>query len=394
MYFQSVKPLNACDAEDGRVVGHMLMREVTSKKQHELDSAVGTLVAQTAMLRDAGFSHLGILLSAIVSDVPESDSADFPDETSPTAAVSEDPRSVSETEALAMGRSFRPVLLRSITPLAAASGFIHTYTALETLSQAASWFRPMMEVVSEGVARRLTGTELLRLRRGQREAAADSAWLSNIVHDTTQRNARIAKLETFSETHTCAEDGIIEKGLALLASPDRSLLDKGMLIVRGATPEELASFELNQDSKFIQSMVDVASTVHEVLEYVNSHHTIVCTECKTAAPFESRTFLNSLVCKKIQDVPAGFVVVAWPIASHDGMRAEEQSHLVRAEVKRCFRYTLIEPQVTSVEFAIALDLKGVALPWARALMSEQKRLPYLPALPSNGPLQPPPTRHS
>ena len=60
-YFQQIRPLRACDAEDGRIVGHMV--ESKSKEAHSLVFAIRGFVNRTAMLRESGFRHIGGMLA-------------------------------------------------------------------------------------------------------------------------------------------------------------------------------------------------------------------------------------------------------------------------------------------------------------------------------------------
>ena len=80
-YFQQVRPLAKCDAEDGRIVGLMLV-DLASSNPKDLPRAIREFADRTAMLRDCGFAHIGEmlaqLLSANVQGRPDDDATAIP----------------------------------------------------------------------------------------------------------------------------------------------------------------------------------------------------------------------------------------------------------------------------------------------------------------------------
>jgi hypothetical protein len=80
-YFQQIRPVAKCDAEDGRVVGHML-HDLVSSNPKDPARAIREFADRTAMLRDCGFAHIGgmlaRLLSANVQVKPDDDAMAIP----------------------------------------------------------------------------------------------------------------------------------------------------------------------------------------------------------------------------------------------------------------------------------------------------------------------------
>ena len=67
VYWQWIKPIDACTVDDGFFVGHMLM-DISAKTESELARAIKDFVARTEMLRDS-FVHLGSLVSGFLAQV-------------------------------------------------------------------------------------------------------------------------------------------------------------------------------------------------------------------------------------------------------------------------------------------------------------------------------------
>jgi hypothetical protein len=80
-YFQQILPLEKCDAEDGRVVGQLLV-DLASEYPKDPARAIREFADRTAMLRDCGFAHIGEmlarLLSADVQGRPDDDATAIP----------------------------------------------------------------------------------------------------------------------------------------------------------------------------------------------------------------------------------------------------------------------------------------------------------------------------
>ncbi len=144
-----------------------------------------------------------------------------------------------------------------------------------------------------------------------------------------------------------------------------------------ASPEDVAALLIHSDSRFFKSNSDAAVVVREaILEEVNDHHRVHYYEVKTP-PVHNRTFLSSLAIKKISDDPPVYVWVAAPILKHERISLHDERHAVRAEVTRCIRMTGVAENVTLVEYACTLDLKGSIPRW----ITSNVAIPNLMTLP-------------
>jgi hypothetical protein len=95
-YFQQLRPLSECDAEDGRMLGHMLV-DLVESKPNDLAHAIRTFVNCTAMLRECSFCHIGAMLVRLLN-------ADAPAGADDAAAiVALSPSTVTEQQASAIG---------------------------------------------------------------------------------------------------------------------------------------------------------------------------------------------------------------------------------------------------------------------------------------------------
>jgi hypothetical protein len=81
--------------------------------------------------------------------------------------------------------------------------------------------------------------------------------------------------------------------------------------------------------------------------------------------FKSRTFLNTIVSKKIRRAggTACHIVSIVPLRAHPNLTAADEGSAIRAEVVRAFRLSLVEPNVTKLEYCTQLDVKGSVPKW-------------------------------
>jgi hypothetical protein len=212
------------------------------------------------------------------------------------------------------------------------------------------------------------------------------AWIKDVAHDTKQREDRIAELESASgHVYDLLEDALIAKGDAMFAVFEASSagakqlkhsalimyshmkLDEasGLLYGRAAamiraTPQEIvANFLVSVDSRFTQSTIDPTVFIRsDVVERVNSHQTVVFNRLKVGPGLLHRTFLNSIVAKRVADDPPTYVVVGLPIAQHDKITAKDEKGAVRAENCRAFRLTEVAEGITKMEYTCSLNLGG------------------------------------
>jgi hypothetical protein len=125
-----------------------------------------------------------------------------------------------------------------------------------------------------------------------------------------------------------------------------------------ATPQEIAAYFLNFESRHIQSTTDSTVFIRsEAVEHVNAHHTTFFMRAK-AAGISDRTFLNSIVAKKVEEDPPTYVVVGLPIARHDKIAPKDENGAVRAENCRAFKLTEVAAGITKLEYTCSLNLRG------------------------------------
>jgi hypothetical protein len=210
------------------------------------------------------------------------------------------------------------------------------------------------------------------------------AWIEDVEFDTKQREDRIAQLESASgQVYDLPEAEMLGKAAEMFAVFEatsaganqlthsatvmysETKLDEatGLLLGRAAamvraTPQEIVAYHLNYDSRFIQSTFDPAIFVRsELLHNVNAHHTIIFHRCK-ATGLSDRTFLNSLVAKKVEGDPPTYLLAGPAIAQHDKITAKDEKGAVRAENCRAFKFTEVAAGITKLEYACTLNLNG------------------------------------
>jgi hypothetical protein len=216
------------------------------------------------------------------------------------------------------------------------------------------------------------------------EAEKVAGWLADLEHDAKQREDRIVAMDSVAgRVFDMLEAEVLAKGADMFAVFEASsagakqlthsatvmysetklnaatglLLGRAAAMVR-ATPPDIVAYMLNYDSRFLESTNDPTVFIRsEVVEHANAHHTIIFNRCK-ATGISDRTFLNSVVAKKVEDDPPTYVVVILPIAQHDKITPKDEKGAVRAENCRAFRLTEVAAGITKMEYACTLDLGG------------------------------------
>ena len=239
------------------------------------------------------------------------------------------------------------------------------------------------EIVQSITRRKELKANLLLLQMSL-EDEDKKAWIEDVTHDTAQRQDRILELGSASGlSYTTTENGLLRKGAAMFAVFEASsagakqlehselimysetkldqatnlLLGRAAAMVR-ATPPDIVAYMLNYDSRFLESTNDPTVFIRsEVVEHVNAHQTIIFNRCK-ATGISDRTFLNSIVAKKVEDDPPTYVLVVFPILQHDKIAAKDEKGAVRAEVCRAFKLTEVAAGITKLEYACSLNLRG------------------------------------
>jgi hypothetical protein len=172
-YFQHIRPLSDCDAEDGRVVGHLLVNLVEGKPK-DLAHAIRTFVNRTAMLRECSFCHIGAMLVHLLatSDAHAQGSCDD------AAIVAVDPSSVTEKQAMALGSAIASSVQQPHMLATALHQVVNSHVVLRAMNSGYVWFVPMLEVLT---ARKPTDTNaeprrLNVMKRFSAIVAADDTW--------------------------------------------------------------------------------------------------------------------------------------------------------------------------------------------------------------------------
>ena len=221
--------------------------------------------------------------------------------------------------------------------------------------------------------------------------------------DSAWRRAMVLKMRQGGHEYSEDESTLIAKGQALFdrgaarkgieQSVDHSKTatsawtkhDKKSGLMEGrvdvqirASPEEIVAFQMHHDSKHNLSLLNPELHVrYELLEWVSLHH-IVCLYEVKRGPFQNRTFLNSSLWQKVSDAPLAYFWVSVPVESHAKVSREHEAHAVRAEGYRCLKCTRMGDNLTKMEFACSMDLKG-AIPRALVnafLLPQLMRTPY------------------
>jgi hypothetical protein len=237
------------------------------------------------------------------------------------------------------------------------------------------------EIVLSIARRKELTANLLRLQM-RLEDEDKKAWIEDVTHDTVRRQDRILELGSASGlSYTATENELLQKGAAMLAVFEGSsagakqlkhselimysetkldeatnlLLGRAVAMVR-ATPQEIVAYCFNYDSRHIHSRPG-AHVRAEVLEHVNGHCTIIFNRVRLPG-VSDRTFLTSMVVKRVADDPPTYVLVGAPRPHHDKITPEDEKGAVRAENCRCFRLTEVAEGITKMEYACSLNLRG------------------------------------
>jgi hypothetical protein len=223
----------------------------------------------------------------------------------------------------------------------------------------------------------------LSLLQRQLEDEDSVAWICDVAYDKAQRNERIAAMESASgHVYTTMETEAIDRGEALFtvfdgssgrvtqlrrsATMERSetKLDEATRLLLGqagalirAKPHDIVAYQLNYDGRHISYDNDPAVDIRcETLQHVSAHHTIVFNRRRAGAGLRDRTFLNSIVVKRLAEDPSTYMLCAVPIPTHAKVRRTDEANAVRAESCRAQRCTEVSPSRTMTENITSLDL--------------------------------------
>jgi hypothetical protein len=232
------------------------------------------------------------------------------------------------------------------------------------------------------------------------------AWLADLEHDRATRDEMIAAMVGDGHAYDADEDSTIQQRLAMLAANSANagelsrsdsltsavrrtsgragqraeathgptvdsrwtqrddatgeLVGYVELVIRGAGPLDIIAYLMDLNGRHWRSRLDPEVDVRDELREVRSLHHIVGFYEGKAAPFKNRTFLYTMMWKHLSD--ARFVWCLSPIADHPTLTPSDERNAVRAEAARV-RLTVIAQNVTRVEYACTLDLKGSCPAW-------------------------------
>jgi hypothetical protein len=161
IYFQQLRPLSECTADDGRVVGQMLT-ELDDGKPEETARAIRSFADRTAMLRECGFRHIGDMLAALVTTPAVAWGAS---EDMLTLTAAKDPAWVTLEQATAIGAMLAMKMRSTHVPASALPKAVDSQAALCRIKAQHAWFVPMLGtlIAAESRVRGSTVTSLWRL---------------------------------------------------------------------------------------------------------------------------------------------------------------------------------------------------------------------------------------
>ena len=148
LYFQQIRPLAKCDADDGHRVGHLLIDLMKSKPTDPIH-AIHEFVNRTAMLRECGFRHIGDMLVAMLVADAQNDSELATFEHAGSQSPGSAAQDVTAEQATAFGEALRR-LANSVVSVSAPAAVceVVSRSIFNTITIQHSWFVPMLEVLS------------------------------------------------------------------------------------------------------------------------------------------------------------------------------------------------------------------------------------------------------
>jgi hypothetical protein len=194
-------------------------------------------------------------------------------------------------------------------------------------------------------------------RRNRRPASALAQWISDSDHDRTRREELILRMATDSLDEEDEErDRFVARGMKLFdqgATKRRrrfaheETIDAARLAIDSKTgrlvgetravirtpPEHVLAYLMDLNGKHFRSKLNPNIVVrYEVREVKSVHHTVAFVEFKTQ-PFTNRTFLLSLVWRKLSDDPRTY---AWVLLTETGDGSTRLDYAVVVELKGRF----------------------------------------------------------
>ncbi len=166
-YFQQIRPLAKCDADDGRIVGRMLL-DLVEDSPKDLSHAIRAFSYRTAMLRGCSLRHIGAMLVRLLSTVAQG----TPDEEAAITAL--EPSAVTEKQAIAIGSAIASSVHQAHALAAGLSKVVKSHGVLQAMKSEHAWFMPMLEVVMAHKAAERRGSMVMNRLRSNMSPVASS----------------------------------------------------------------------------------------------------------------------------------------------------------------------------------------------------------------------------
>jgi hypothetical protein len=197
-YFQQILPLEKCDAEDGRVVGQLLV-DLVSSNPKDLACAIREFTNCTAMLRDCGFAHIGDMLVRLLSadgqGRHDNGTTAIPSTPVVTTALGLDPSSLTEKQAIAIGNAISSSVHQAHALTAGLNKVIKSHGVLQAMKSEYAWFVPMLEVVMAHKAAQPRGSMAMKGLRSLSSAASSDVALHADAADEESGFSSVVRLD-------------------------------------------------------------------------------------------------------------------------------------------------------------------------------------------------------
>jgi hypothetical protein len=274
-YFQQVRPLSKCGAEDGRVVGRLLVDAAAAVgNATELGHTVRVFAHRTAMLRECGFRDIGTMLGRLLLTTAddEGSAADVEtdvavvnpslvadqQDTTPAAAFdftkTTSMTMVTEKKAIAIGSAIVSSVRHAQTLAAGLKRVTKAHAALQAMKSQYAWFLPMLEVIMAPKAAEKRGSLFLRRLKSSIIPAAPS----DVVADEESGFSSVVRLGAHGPLLLCAH------GLLALVPKGSTFVRFALQTYGGGTPPQVpADAHVAVDSTPVEPVAALGSAAHD-----------------------------------------------------------------------------------------------------------------------------------
>ena len=272
-YFQQVRPLSKCGAEDGRVVGRLLVDAAAAVgNATELAHTVRVFAHRTAMLRECGFRDIDTMLGRlllttaddegsaadVVTDVVNPSLVADQQDTTPAAAFdftkTTSMTMVTEKKAIAIGSAIVSSVRHAQTLAAGLKKVTKAHAALQAMKSQYAWFLPMLEVIMAPKAAEKRGSLFLRRLKSSIIPAAPS----DVVADEESGFSSVVRLGAHGPLLLCAH------GLLALVPKGSTFVRFALPTYGGGTPPQVpADAHVAVDSTPVEPVTALDSAAHD-----------------------------------------------------------------------------------------------------------------------------------